>query len=325
MTAVSEPESTAIVSAPTRAALRVLRPLAAPAEMLKAQNETRAFIEQVLEKDRDYGVIPGVKKPTLLKPGAEKVTLAFGCSAVPRILEQEIDHDRAVTWQKRQKKWNNAHRDDKTFTWAMEEGQSLGLYRYVLQVDIVDEHGQVRGSGVGSCSSMESKYVDRPRDCENTILKMAMKRAHVAAVLSTFGLSEQFTQDVEEMPHVAEKAAERAAVAPGDKTWPRWPNYPYAGKPFKEIPTEELTAQLTKCRERVEKLREKKDDNGVRMGEMLTANIEAVLEDRRANPQQAAAAFSGTPSSPVASAGKETASTSTATTELEGDDDELPF
>jgi hypothetical protein len=69
-------------------ALRVLRPVASPADMIRSQNESRDFIMQVLEKDRDYGIIPGVKKPTLLKPGAEKVTLGFGCSAVPRILEK---------------------------------------------------------------------------------------------------------------------------------------------------------------------------------------------------------------------------------------------
>src|SRR5690606_23849470 len=61
------------------------------------------------------------------------------------------------------------------------------------------ESGLVIGSGMGSCSSLESKYISRPRDLENTILKMAKKRAYVDATLSTFGLSDQFTQDVEDM------------------------------------------------------------------------------------------------------------------------------
>lgn len=55
------------------------------------------------------------------------------------------------------------------------------------------------GTGIGSCSSMESKYLRTPRDFDNTILKMAKKRALVDATLSTLGMSDRFTQDVEDM------------------------------------------------------------------------------------------------------------------------------
>jgi hypothetical protein len=281
---------TAVAVAPIRGALRVLRPVAAPAEMIASQNEMRDFIAQVLEKDKDYGIIPGVKKPSLLKPGAEKVTLGFGCVANPRILEREIDHDRLVKWVKQKKVWNNAHKGDNTFRWEKEEGESLGLYRYVVQVDIVDPDGIVRGSGIGSCSSMESKYVDRPRDSENTILKMATKRGHVAAVLGTFGLSEQFTQDVEEMPHVAAEKEAPAPTSPLDKTWPRWEGFEWSGKPFRDIPTDVLTEQRERALRQVEKARERKDEKVVRIGEALIANIEFVLEDRRVRTAAAPAA-----------------------------------
>jgi hypothetical protein len=182
----------------------LLRPIAAPAEVLQAQEEARALIQQALQPGRDYGVIPGTgDKPTLLKPGSERVLAAFGCYPDPEVLEQEVDHDREVHWQKRKKRWNNKHRGDKTFTWVVEDGVSLGLYRYVVRCRLVRrETGEVVGSGIGSCSSMESKYVDRPRDSENTILKMAKKRAQIDATLSTFGLSDQFTQDVEDNPDI---------------------------------------------------------------------------------------------------------------------------
>jgi hypothetical protein len=290
---VSEVGTAIVASPPVRHSLRVLRPVAAPADLIRSQNEMREFIEQALEKDKDYGVIPGVKKPTLLKPGAEKVTLGFGCVATPHILEREIDHDRAVRWFKQKKVWNNAHQNDRTFRWEKEEGESIGLYRYVVQVDIVDQDGVVRGSGIGSCSSMESKYVDRPRDSENTILKMATKRAHVAAVLGTFGLSEQFTQDVEEMPRemVSKDAAPSpAAVSPLDKTWPNWPNFLYAKKPFREIPSEVLLEQVPKSKRTIERAREKGETKTVEMGEALLNNIEAVLEIRRLDGEGNAAA-----------------------------------
>src|SRR5690606_25684207 len=80
-----------------------------------------------------------------------------------------------------------------------EDGLSLGLYRYVVECRLVHRaSGVTVGQGIGSCSSMESKYIDRPRDSENTILKMACKRAYIAATLNTHGLSDQFTQDMED-------------------------------------------------------------------------------------------------------------------------------
>jgi hypothetical protein len=122
---------------------------------------------------------------------------------------EDIDHDRIVHWRKRQKVWNNAHRDDHTFRWEVEEGQSIGVYRYVVRCQLIRRSdGMIVGEGYGSCSTMESKYVDRPRDSENTALKIAKKRAMVDATLTGFALSDRFTQDVEE---ATEEAAEVVA------------------------------------------------------------------------------------------------------------------
>jgi hypothetical protein len=44
---------------------------------------------------------------------------------------------------------------------------------------------------------------------ENTILKMAKKRAQVDAVLTTFGLSDQFTQDMEEQATARREVVEQ--------------------------------------------------------------------------------------------------------------------
>lgn len=306
-------------------ALRILRPVAAPAELIQSQNQARDFIVKVLEKDRDYGTIPGVKKSTLFKPGAEKITLGFGCSAAPRILEQEIDHYRVVPWTKQKKRWADAPGGGRSFSWEQEAGESLGLYRYVIQVDIVDEHGQIRGSGIGSCSSMESKYIDRPRDSENTILKMAIKRAHVAGVLSTFGLSEQFAEDVDDArASAADPVAEPAVeISPLEKTWPKWPNFPYAGAKFRDIPTKVLTEQFTKVRRSVEKATAEGNVDLARLGEKLLENIEFVLEDRRSHPADAEPAESST----LAGSVRPTAASATVTApsdDTDGDDG-LPF
>lgn len=176
----------------------LIRPVAQPSEVLQAQEDVRTLVEQALKAGRDYDTIPGTGKPTLLKPGAERINAAFGCATRYEITEREVDHDRVNSYVKRSWEWHPTTRGKKV--WSEEEGESQGLYRYVLLCQLVHrESGVVIGEGVGSCSTMESKYIDRPRDLENTVLKMAKKRAFVDATLTTFGLSEQFTQDVEDM------------------------------------------------------------------------------------------------------------------------------
>lgn len=201
-TAVQLHPSEATAVAAPRPSLGLIRPIAAPAEVLKVQEETRTMLAEILQNGRDYGVIPGTDKPSMLKPGAERTALAFGCMyGDPEIVEREIDHDRVVEYTKRKKVWRNEHDGDRRFDWEESTGISRGLYRYVVRVPVIHrESGQVVGHGIGSCSTMESKYIDRPRDSENTALKMAHKRALIAAALITFGLSDQFTQDTEDMP-----------------------------------------------------------------------------------------------------------------------------
>ncbi len=174
-------ESVAVVRREAVAGL--IRPVAQPAEVLEAQEDVRKLVEQALKPGRDYDTIPGTSKPTLLKPGSERINAAFGCAPRYRILEKEIDHDRPNEYVKRTWAWHPTERGKKV--WTEEPGTSAGLYRYVLLCQLVHrESGVAIGEGVGSCSTMESKYIDRPRDLENTVLKMAKKRAQVDCVLT---------------------------------------------------------------------------------------------------------------------------------------------
>lgn len=200
----------ATIDTPPRS-MSLLRIIAAPEALLAQQEETRKLIKEILQEGRDYGVIKGIDKPSLLKPGAERIGIAFGCYARFKIVEREIDHDKVVEWKKSKRKYNNAHDGDDSYTITETTGTSLGLYRYVTECEIVHrESGQIVGNCIGVCSTMESKYVDRPRDSENTALKMSEKRAHVGAVLNAFGLSEQFTQDVEDTGEPAAQGDSKA-------------------------------------------------------------------------------------------------------------------
>ena len=199
---------------PSGTALALIRPIAKPTDLLKLHDEVAAIIQQALTKGVDFDVVPGTgDKPSLMKAGAEKLNLAFGAAPEFEVLEKEIDHHREVRWTKRKKEWfTNESTGKRDFKWVMEDGTSLGAYRYVVRCRIVRE-GRVLAACIGTCSTLESKYIDRPRDCENTVLKMAQKRAMVGATLHAYALSQRFTQDVEDNKDQAASAQASAAAA----------------------------------------------------------------------------------------------------------------
>jgi hypothetical protein len=201
---------------------------------VKAQvNLIQQIMREVMQPDQHYGVIPGTSgKPSLLKPGAEKLIMTF--RLVPDIEEQVVDLP-------------NEHRE------------------YRVKAKLYTQNGIFLGAGVGSCTTMEGKYRyrkadllcpecgqaaiikgkeefgggwvcyqkkggcgkkwtdanspfggvitsrvehDNPADYYNTCLKMAKKRALVDACLTVTAASDIFTQDIEDMPEVMPGAAQ---------------------------------------------------------------------------------------------------------------------
>jgi hypothetical protein len=221
-------ETTAIAVVENRPRHALLRPVASAGDLIAAQKETHELIRSALEKGRDYGEIPGTDKPTLLKPGAERINLAFGVYPRYSVAEQEVDHIVEIPWKKRKWRWGEK-RGEKI--WEELSGTSLGLYRYVVKCELVLRgSGDVVGEGIGSCSTLESKYIDRPRDLENTVLKMAQKRAFVAATLNAYALSDRFTQDMEDVDSgpsddqkpAATPVAAKPAPSPGGQGSGKW-------------------------------------------------------------------------------------------------------
>jgi hypothetical protein len=167
---------------------------------LRAQvNLIQTVMKEVMHSGEHYGKIPGCgPKPTLLKPGAEKLILTF--RLVPDPLIEVID-------------LGDYHRE----------------YRVILK--LYSQSGRYLGGGVGSCSTMETKYRfrkdkdgkrvenDNPADNYNTCEKMAKKRALVDACLTVTAASDIFTQDIEEMdiPPQPAQPAPRAPEKPQDE------------------------------------------------------------------------------------------------------------
>jgi hypothetical protein len=69
---------------------------------------------------------------------------------------------------------------------------TTGAFAYVCQ--LIDRQGQVVGQGRGVAESRETSLTSA-----NMAVKMAEKRAYVDAMLRAAGLSQYFTQDLEDM------------------------------------------------------------------------------------------------------------------------------
>jgi len=216
----------------------------------KGQDRIRRIQRELMAADEDYGTIPGTGKPTLLKPGAEKLCAIY--SLIPMYEE----------------------------TWIEGDGETSPNFRCRIRCSLRrgSENGPLVSVGVGAANSWESKHryrsqkrtcpacgtegsirksrypdkqtgdlgwycreenckanfhsgdsaiVDQvagtvqnkdPFDVENTVYKMAKKRAYIDATLNATATSGLFTQDLEDLGDVptgpASKANGAAATAP---------------------------------------------------------------------------------------------------------------
>jgi len=125
-------------------------------------------VQNTLKANHDYGIIPGTDKPTLLKPGAEKIQMLFGVTSEYEVTERIQDYDK-------------------------------GFFAFTVRCTIF-KNGIKITEGVGHCNTREKKYVNQdPYTLANTCLKMAKKRAQIDATLTIASLSDVFTQDMEDL------------------------------------------------------------------------------------------------------------------------------
>jgi hypothetical protein len=151
-----------------------------PSRIIERARAIHEIMKEAMKDGIDYGVIQGCgSKPTLLKPGAEKLLMMF--QVAPKVSVTDLC--------------------------------TPDVYRYRVLVSLVSQAGVYLGDGIGECSSLEKKWTrPNPADVANTVLKMAKKRALVDAVLTVLGASDIFTQDIEDMDH--DQVADRNEGAP---------------------------------------------------------------------------------------------------------------
>jgi len=173
-----------------------------PNQLVAQRNAVIEAMQKVMKQDVDYGIIPGTPKPTLYKPGSEKILSMFHLAVEPRV----------------------------------EDLSTPDCIRYRVFVTVTHApSGVVLGTGIGEASSAEAKYQwravvcdeewnetpeDRKRtkwkkggsgaysvrqvradmeDVANTVLKMAKKRAQIDATLTCTAASDMFSQDIEDL------------------------------------------------------------------------------------------------------------------------------
>lgn len=159
---------------------------------VEALNNTRKliadYVKANLVRDQDYGIIPGCDKDSLYKPGAQKLRMLFGLG-----IKIEIVKDNTL----------------------IERENNFCMFTYRASVFNL-RNDVVIASCEGSCNSQEKKYRERSEwrevngkkvkvtvpaqafDQLNTIMKMAQKRAIVGATIEATGVSDYFTQDLED-------------------------------------------------------------------------------------------------------------------------------
>lgn len=171
-------------------------------QLIEQRKAIVEVMESAMRKDIDYGIVPGTPKPSLYKPGSEKILSIFHLGIRPRV----------------------------------EDLSTPDTIRYRVITEIFSQQsGVVLGEGIGEASSAESKYQWRGIVCEeewnatpddrrrlkwkksdrgayaikqiradmedvaNTILKMAKKRSQIDAVLTVTAASDIFAQDLEDL------------------------------------------------------------------------------------------------------------------------------
>ena len=157
---------------PTAASPLDLPPAHFAAGLTRRQENRKAliaWIRNALVDGVDYGSIPtkrGPSKPSLWKPGAEKITGMLGLTvAFPSLKETEQ---------------------------ALLNGTPPETI--LMRCELKDASGRILADGAGA-RSVKQDYGDY-----NKAIKMAEKSAHIDAVLRLAGLSEVFTQDLEDLP-----------------------------------------------------------------------------------------------------------------------------
>lgn len=146
------------------------------------------YVKSQLRNEVDFGIVPGTPKPSLFKPGSEKLRTLFGLQTETKMVDKDLDRQ-----------------------------GNFAMFTY--RTEVRDKYGNLLTTCEGSCNSQEKKYKERKIykwndqarrkeevgveptpvcDVLNTLQKMAQKRSFVGAIILATGASDFFTQDIDD-------------------------------------------------------------------------------------------------------------------------------
>ncbi len=141
-------------------------------------NKIHWIKESLMKEGIHYGYTPidkegnTTEKPSLYQPGAQMLNIIF---------------QHAPSYQRQIERWEP------------DEGRVIFLFN----LDCTLTHyptGMVVGAGMGGASTGESRWRDKPPlQAYNSVMKIGAKRSYIAATVSCVGVSEIFTQDLEDL------------------------------------------------------------------------------------------------------------------------------
>ena len=194
------------------------------AEGFTAIAEFQQACQQYMVKGVDFGApFPGSDKNSLLKPGAEKVCRLAGVADRYDVLESICDYDKGLRMVTIRCNLANLATDQVVTSGLGECSSYESKYRYRwVYIREITELGLVPGSllsrtRTGRNGSEYTQYRLENTDIVdqfNTVVKMARKRALVDAALGIARLSEIFTQDGDDLPSNAQPAPAQGRPQP---------------------------------------------------------------------------------------------------------------
>lgn len=201
-----------------------LMPALSIQEAIDRYNAVVKFVQQVMKEGLDYGTIPGTDKPTLFKPGSEKLCTLFGFVPEFETVNSIVDFDRGLFYFHYRCRLTrhgatvatgegSCNSKEKKYRYRFEERKCPNCGKATIIKGRAEYGGGFLCYGKkGGCGA---KFTDNapeiinqplgqventePFDLINTLQKMGQKRALVASVLIAANASEFFTQDVEDI------------------------------------------------------------------------------------------------------------------------------
>lgn len=207
-----QPQAGAVAPAATRMAV---------ADVIQHYAMVQEVKQAIMKPKVHFDTIPGTPKPTLLKPGAEALCMAFRVAddyqvedlSTPDAVRYRVKciGSHQVAQAKLGEGMGEASSDEEKYRWRKAvcdeewENTPANLRR--------TKYGKAQGGGFYTQKQIRTE----PADMRNTVLKMALKRAKVGMTINVTACSDMFSQDLEDLDEATRDHLARHGEEPQDQ------------------------------------------------------------------------------------------------------------